>query len=198
MNKKVMRLILAFIMILSYCLVTVTSVAAADTGNVNQPEYGSCQFEGYRWYLSDTNYGIFKGNIEMLDNDTVKGSADLSYIVTFDASNMIYGYFTAGWRHHKVVEAAKVDVDGQPAVWTLMKITACGTVYCNEYTIDDQYCLALIVDGCKPGSEGDCILGVGCVIGEKEAKSVYDNYLVTKDASGLSSMSVKDCSVVIE
>ena len=202
MKRKVTGLFLALVLILSFCLVAVTPVAADDSDNVNftHSVSSSCQFEGYLGCPSGISYCTFEGTIEVLDDGTVKGSVNSLYVESVDSFYIVNGVFFTIWQCQEVIEAAIVEVDGKPAVWTLIKAVASGTMLpCgSQFPIDGKYWVALVVDGSNPSSGEDYILGIEGINGETEAKSIYDNYLATGDTSGLSLMDIANCNVVIK
>ena len=178
MKRKVTGFFLALVLLLSLCLVVVTPVVADDV-KVAHTISISGQFEDYAGYPFGMN-GVITGTIEVLDDGTVKG-----YIYSFYIVNSI---FAASWQRQEVIEAAIVEVDSKQAVWTLNRTVAFETMlpFYPPFPVTGKYWAALIVDGDNPGSGEDYILGMGGIQDETEAKSVYDNYLATGDASGLS------------
>ena len=200
MKRKVMGIILTLVLILSYCLVVVTPVAAdtSDNGNFANSVSGICQFEGYLWHQSDINYSIFKGTVEVLDDGSVEGYASSSYIICDNPDHLLYGYYAAGWEYQEVIEATMVEVDGQSAVLTLMKTVSSGAIHYPQSPIAGEYSVSLIADGHNPHSGEDYILGIDGINGEGKAKSIFDDYLATGDASGLSLVDTANCNVVIK
>ena len=194
MKRKVTGLFLTLVLLLSLCLVAVTPVVADDV-NVAHSINVSGQFEGYLGYLFGLSGDTIGGNIEVLDDGTVKG-----YIYSLDLVNSVNGVFAASWQLEEVIEAAIVEVDGKSAVLTLNKTVACGTMIpCNtRFPVDGNYWIALIVDGDNPGSGEDYILGIEGIQDKTEAKSMYDDYLATGDTAGLSPMDIVNCNVVIK
>jgi len=201
MKRKIMGFFLTLLLILSYCLVVVTPVAAADSsdnGNLANPVSTICQFEGYLWYHSDINFGTFKGTVAVLDDGSVEGYANSSYIICDNPYDMLYGYYAAGWEYQEVIAATRVEVNGKSAILALMKTVANGAIHYPEPPMVNKYSVALIVDGHNPHSGEDYILGIDWINGENKAKSIYDNYLATGDTSGLSLIDTANCNVVIE
>ena len=131
-------------------------------------------------------------NACVLDDGTVKGYVYSLYIVN--------GVFAASWQREEVIEAAIIEVDGEPAVWTLNKTFACGALLpCSpQFPVNGEYWVALIIDGDNPGSGEDYILSIVGIQDETEAKSMYDDYLATGDTSGLSPMDIANCNVEIK
>ena len=200
MKRKIMGIFLTHVLILSYCLVVVTPVAAdsGDNGNLANSVSSICQFEGNLWYQSDLNYSTFEGTVEMLDDGSVEGYANSSYIICDNPDHLLYGYYAAGWEYQEVIDAAIVEVNGQSAVLILMKTVTSGAIHYPQSTMVGKYSVSLIVDGHNPHSGEDYILGIEGISGENEAKSIYDNYLATGDASGLSLIDTANCNVVIK
>ena len=200
MERKVMGILLTLVLILSYCLVVVTPVTAdeGNSGNLANSVSSVCQFEGYLWYHSETNFSTFEGTVEVLDDGSVEGYANSSYLICDSPEHYWYGYYDAGWEHQKVVDAAIVEVNGQSAILILMKIITGGALFYPQSTMVDKYSVSLIVDGHNPHSGEDYILGIDGINGEDEAKSIYDNYLATGDTSGLLLINIATCNVVIK
>ena len=200
MKRKIMGIFLTLVLILGYCLVVVTPVAADEGDNENLANSVSsiCQFEGNLWYQSDLNYSTFEGTVEMLDDGSVEGYANSSYIICDNPDHLLYGYYAAGWEYQEVIEATIVEVDSESAVLILMKTVTSGAIHYPQSPIAGEYSVSLIVDGHNPHSGEDYILGIDGINGENEAKSIYDNYLATGDVSGLSLIDTANCNVVIK
>ena len=194
MKRKVTGLFLTLVLLLSLCLVAVTPVVADDV-NVAHSINVSGQFEGYLGYLFGLSGDTIGGNIEVLDDGTVKG-----YIYSLDLVNSVNGVFAASWQLEEVIEAAIVEVDGKPAVLTLNRTVVVENIlpFYPPFPVAGKYWVALIVDDNNPGSGEDYILSLDGIQDETRAKFVYDNYLATGDSSGLSPMDIANCNVVIK
>ena len=155
MKGKVTLLFLALVLLLSLCLVAVTSVAAddGDNGNVAHSINSSSQFECNLGYPFGISGGVIKVTMKMLDNDTV---------TDFINSFYKHGVIIDSWQRQEVIEAEIVEIDGKPAVWTLNKTVDGGTMFpyypCPPFPAAGKYWVALIVDGDNPCSGEHYIL----------------------------------------
>ena len=200
MKRNVIGIFLTLVLILSYCLVVVTPVAAdeGDIGNLANSASSICQFEGSLWHYSDLNYGTFEGTVEVRDDGSIEGYASSFFIICDSPEHMLYGYYDTGWEYQEVIDAAIVEVNGKSAVLTLMKTVVSGSITNPRSSLVGKYSVSLIIDGHNPHSGEDSILEIDYINGEDEAKSIYYYYLATGDASELSLVDTTSCNVVIK